>query len=1071
MKKKFLALLISTLACCGFALGGIACSEETPVESVPGESSSESSSVEAPVVPEDAVITFEGDIALAESYVVGQRLIAPAATFLVDGKAYPTMISVQSPDGRLIDGAEYVLQKAGVHSLRYSCVINGKLYTESKTFNVKKETFAFDGKACAYEYDGEKNKIDLAMVPGDTFRYNVPVSLKGKTMNDELISTYVTSSQTGKRDFSEYYIVMTDVYDSSNQVYIRVKGERGFDEYKRGNTPQYAYCMTQSYVGVEFSDSGTWVAMDDSGKISRTELFGKSVLASFSNEYDKREIRDETNPNGWAPPSVGSAEEDWISLRYDAGSKSIYVQDNNGLAGTPKLVADLNDEDFFDGNWKGFTNDECYISLYVKDVSGSAANLTIKNIDGLGSHTGVIEDTTAPTVDVDFGDYTEESLPKGIVNEAYKIFDARALDLNVSNSKVDCKVYYNYRASTREMVPVVNGEITPKQAGVYTVIYEATDDFGNTAEKTIEIDVVESATKLSLTAENGTATAGVLESISEPTLLSADESLGKLYLKVTAKRGEIADVVYSGKLDEYVAPDYIYMLAGEWDIEYTVSDYSRTATHTAKVAVNGEKTVIFDDFGDLAIDKYLISENSYLLPVVNVVSFTETEAIYTPARIKAIYAGGEAEVENNLFTANAAVMGGEVELVYYDANDESVYVKGARTIYNIGSEGALDFSKMFLAQNATVKTTEENFVISATQNSKVELITKQYATAFAISFNPFADPAKGQKLGAVNVILTDSENANISVKIRLEDVTGDVAGNTKAYINEEKDKVSFLQESFTRANNYVFNLKYNDTVRNITLGIDQYERIITKTVDFCQNGDVFNGFPSQAVYVTIEMENITGEAIIDLYTVNNTQAFTTYPVDDTRPNIIVDGGYALEYNYGDTLTTATARGIDAITGYSTATISVREKGGAYLKSVDGKEMKDVDASVAYQIQLEKYAEYLISYNTKDRFGNKSAAKTYTFTVEDKKAPTLTITGGKQNIVSLGTAFVMPSVTVSDDYAQSLVPFAMILTPDHKYETVTDEGYVFDKKGSYKVVIGVFDGNGNMTTEEYYVEVI
>ncbi len=1003
-------------------------------------------------------------VELQAHYLVGDRFVVPEGTLVVDGVEYVGEALVKAPDGKAYREEEMIFTQAGTYTLQYSCLVNGKRYSDDVDFVVKKETFSMDGQSSTFAYDGVKGEVALSLSPGDVFHYNIPVDLTDMTKNDSLISAYVTSSEKGTRDFSEYYIVMTDCYDSTNQVYIRVKGEKGFDEFKSGSRPEFNYCVAQSYVGVSFSESTLWAGTQN-GSTYKTEYFGTPVFTSFSNESDGRT---------WGSLKPENPEDDWISIRYDAAKQSLYVCDNGGFSGgngTPQLIADLNNSAVFSGDWQGFTGNKCYISLYAKMINTSA-NLTIRNIAGLEGEAGVLEDTTPPEIQVNYGEYSEDAIPCGVVDQPYTLFSAAAIDLNIISSIAKCKVYYNYYSTTKELVAITEGKFLPKKAGVYTVVYSAVDAFGNASEELVHITVLDSAETLSLTATDVMAAAGVKTEIVAPELVSCDERLGELSLTVSVRKNTVDEELYSGKLVDFQIKEYIYMLSGEWEIVYTVSDYCREISHVAKATVSADTTVIFDEFEALTIDKYFVSGNSYLLPTVNVVSFTENEAVYTSAKIKAVYGENQSQdIEGNVFTPSVALMGDSVEIVYYDENDEQINISGSRSIYDIGTNGSLDLTKLFLSDKATITADSTNMQIKASERAEIQLINKQYAQSFSMRFNLYTDTENGNEFGQFNVVLTDSKDPDISVKITFERLqtpemiqveTDKVPHYTAFSVNG--GKVSYLEQSFEKLNNLIFGLSYNNTVKKVSIG--------GKSVDVttCVNGDAFNGFPSQSVYVSLEMNAVVGEAFVELYTVN-AQSFTNYTNDNVRPNIIVDGSYALAYNVGEIIQTHTAIGMDAIGGYSNATITIRELDGEVLSTVDGTPVLGLDASKAYLIKLDKYCEYIVMYNTTDVNGNRASATTFVFAVEDEQKPTLEIVGTPKNIYRQGEKFIMPQVRVSDDKAENMTVFAIIQDQENHYDNVTENGYTFEKVGSYKVVLGVFDEGGNLAKVEYYVEVI
>ena len=978
-----------------------------------------------------------------ENYVVGERLVVPSGKITVDGTDYDATFSVLTPSGKAYKTAEMVLNENGQYSIKYSAEVNGKVYSQAVYFEVNKEIFSVNGNNSTFSYTDGKVVLDLT--EGEEFAYNVPIDLKNLTKDDTLLSVYVTATQTGVRDFEEYVLKLTDVYDSENAVYIRVLAASDYELYCSDPETYYnhAYSQYQSYVGVNFNDLGNWVS-NYFGTITSTNngTLGTPVAATFANKtYNNVAIGDEL-----------------LQFSFDYQTQRVYVGSN--LYGG--LVADLDDPAYFPEGWKGFTDGLCYVSIYANDVD-STAKLVMKDIAGLDDSKTIIVDEKSPALIVDLDEYTEETIPCGITGAPYKIFTATALDENITDKNATCQVYYNYGASNKTLVAVKDGAFTPRYEGVYTLVYTASDLFGNKAEKAVNVTVVDEALPLTFEVTSEAGIAGVMTPITKPNVSMFDERTGKPNLTVAISRGEINDVVYDGLLEDFESVDYCFMLTGEWKISYTLSDYSRKVTKEVLCNVASEKNVIFTKFEDLIMDKYFVSGNTYILPDVEVASFSDEKTEYATAKIKVVYDGGKTEqLTSNLFTPNAE-SGSKVTIVYYDETDESVFISGEKEIYSIMGEGGLDMSKLFISNEAQISASSNCILVKMTENSTIALLNKQDAQNFSVVFNLLENSGE---FNTFHMVLTDAEDENIQVKLTFKNLRNaefNEYGNVYVYVNNDLTTPYASTCSFSGLTSERFNIKYKNAINTFTVGKTSI------VVDKMLNGDTFEGFPSKTVYVMFESE-MTGEGQAEFYSVN-AQTLSIATSEQGKPSITTLSNYAASYQMNEVINTSIAFGIDVIGGYSQATITLLNYDtGEKVKSLDGQEISGLDASVSYEVKLDSYGEYLVRYNTVDRFGNKSA-RAYSFWVEDDIPPSIEIVGEVQKAAAVNSQFTMPEVNAQDDASVGEV-FAIIRDPYGKDICVdANKGYTFTRKGTYKITLGVFDGNGNMATVVYYVEVV
>ncbi len=1006
-------------------------------------------------------VELKDDLGLSTEYALGSEIVIPDGTLIVDGKEYPADAVVYLPNGNALKTDKLTLDSIGRYSIKYTALVGSKYYSKSVEFYAKKTVMSIDGSSSTYYYDKATDSIHLSLAANEVFTFNQPIDLTGRKGSEELISLYIDASSNMSRDFEEFIIVLTDAYDPDNKVYVRVKADHApqyhpnvWDE-SSSDYATYGYGLYQAYAGVNFDGGKDWMFYSAStSSIRQTTQWsqGKPVWISFCNRGVENRYE-----------SV-STENDTFILGYDDANKTLHVLDLLPHSERPdNTIADLDDIRYFQNNWKGWTTGMVYISIYAQDVATSA-NIVIKNIDTDKSKEGLISDDLAPMVQVDLGEYAGGNVPDAIVGKPYHIFTATALDENLSNKNVGYKVYYNYNTSYKSLVEVNGDSFIPERAGSYTIVYQSVDDFGNVGETTLEINATNKAKPLSITAESGSAIVGVDSLIPAPILASSDPATGKLHLTVKAKRNGVDDLLYDGLLSEYSPVKYAYMISGEWTIEYTVSDYSRKSVAEAKINVSTDSTIIYESFSSLPIDRYLVCGSTYVLPVVKVVSFTDSETIYTDASIKVVYGNTEKVLDSNILEIDES-MGDELEIVYFDKNSENVKIFGTRKIINIGKVYDYRLENLFITSDAEVKATFDDIKLQTSKDATIDFVNKISASELDIRFNL---SSAGRSFGKFNIILTDAENPDIQVRLTIENLfnsSSAAAGNSKIYVNGDTSSANTIMSaaSFTGLNNRYFDIGYS----NISKAIKHDNKSITVTT--CVNGDAFEGFTSGAVYVTFEMEDVSGNAEAGIFYING-HSMSEYTEDFGKPVVNVSGSYASTYGIGTTLTTLPAYALDVISGYANATVSIRRIGAGMVSDTNGVKLENVDASKVYDVVLGEYGEYIISYTAYDASGNVSVSNYFSFYVEDLKKPTLEIIGNLVKVAFAGDKFIMPKVNASDDNTEDLEVFAIIVDTNNKYSYIGDDGYTFSTSGTYKVIIGVFDEEGNLTKLQYYVEV-
>lgn len=450
---------------------------------------------------------FAEEEILQAKYAYGHELYIP--DYAVDGEE-ATDYSLLYPSGVLKDGREHTLDEAGKYTVKYE--VNGVVETE--TFVVEKSivNFAVEGSDWYYgthEYAPNTPGFVVKVANGDQLKFNQIVDVSKMTKADSLFKFFVTPNSIGQEDVSTIVVRMTDIYDPTNYVDIQIRNV---------STTYGAWADRQTYyvvqVGEQPTISGTSV----------NDLFGWPTYQATTG----------VDPYGL---SIGS-NVPW-SCTFDYANRDIWCSayclydGTNGSANWNNIpLGDLDNPDYLDVPWQGFTTGEVYISFYGISYQAPSMNLLITEVAGIDLTKASFLDEEAPVIEVDLGE--NESAPDGLLNKAYKLFDATAIDAYDGVRAVETNVYYNYNTRGQVSVYAKDGYFYPTTAGTYTIEYSATDTFGNKGVKTVEVDVKNQADGLDFVIHGQAEFAWAGEAVQVAQSVSVSNERGKYSIKGTA---------------------------------------------------------------------------------------------------------------------------------------------------------------------------------------------------------------------------------------------------------------------------------------------------------------------------------------------------------------------------------------------------------------------------------------------------------------------------------------------------------------------------------------------------------
>lgn len=597
-------------------------------------------------------ITFEDDVALKSSYAVGETLEIPKGKIVSGDQTYEATSHVlyfPSRNTTVADTA--VLTEAGIYTLEYRASVNGKTVKENVKFSASEKLFTVSGSgasarlgyygdedsdyidsdranALKYPYAADMNGIRLSLTENSVFTYNKLIDITNMSADDVLLDYIMLPNEKGVADLYEIQVTFTDAYNPENKMTVK---------YQEVTPSNESWSWTLTFV--QGKGTGQQFTGIENEKIQVGGSYGSSGYFAF-------------NGNGRQP--VGK---EFMRLHYDSETLRLYHTSSRGKV----LICDFDDPRFFGMNeWNGFESGKVFMSLTGRRFTGDSANILIKEIYGQDLSADAPEYVSvedAPVITVDTKGYTE--LPVAVVGKEYPIFSYSAVDGYGSRVQSAVKVYYGYGSTTQVELNGNNSSFVPDREGLYTLKYTATNAFGKTAERILNINCLKNAQiEISLPNDlvmNGIA--GTTMTIATPVIQGGS---GQIECEVYIEHN---GATLSATDGTFVPED-----SGEYRIVYKATDFiGQVCEKSYTVAVTAKDEPILKN---VSLPKYFLVGYDYKLPVVQAYNYARKENVDTVISVT----GGS--VSGNVFRADAAGMA----KITYTANGKTVFEKEIKVI-------------------------------------------------------------------------------------------------------------------------------------------------------------------------------------------------------------------------------------------------------------------------------------------------------------------------------------------------------------------------------------------------------
>lgn len=987
--------------------------------------------------------TVDGEI--KSEYAFGDELDIPGCVFEKNGKEVKGTYSLQFPDGEESFEKKVTLGQSGIYVLRYIAAIDGAVCTKELKFSVsgKLATYKNDKTSVSYglctDLGANSEGLMLKIANGDEVTFNHVFDMTKLDMSAKLLEGFVVPSVRGAADFTQMVFTFTDIEDSS--VYLTYHGNFHNDSNSYGLTYFTTAGNGQTQCGLEYA-----------GRLHVGTEMGCPVPHSFV-------AKDTGLYWGAQEPKDVAPDYRKFFIGYDSAR-------NQTWAGG-KLISDLDDGNYYTSLWLGFPSGKARLTVSAKNYNSATANICLTSVLGIDLSAETFVDEDAPVITVD-NDY--ETMPDAVVGKSYPVSSATAKDEADGEVDVKISVWYDYASQNKKSVNIENGRFKVDNVGTYAIVYEATDHSGNVGKKVLWVRAKLSkyVSKLTVSLQEDYPTDFEVGQVYDLPQATVEGGSGNTDVAFEIAKGNVTADVEDGKfrLEE----------SGEWTLTCTATDYvGNVAVQILKINATASGKPIIESEPELPCAYVALA--TYRLPVLYAYDYSSGSRQEKLCSVKV-----ECGIGSNVYTAGDEFVpsgtneDGKVKITYF-SDDTDLYIKEVPVYAAISTEkvagssdryrDVVNVEKYFYTDSDLTFTNNvksgEISGMTITVNAdgdkvKTTFINPQMVSVFSLDF--LTVPGKSD-FSKIAVRLTDSENTGLSVTayfVKSDGATILTVGTTSVTLDLDLD-------SFSPAS---FGIGYKNgkfTVSGSSFAIDKTD-----------NGEDFEGFPSDKIYFDIEIYDAKEGAEIFLQRVCGVNI--SNKLDNSAPFVTAA--------YGKSPDKSANKGEYTIYGVSAGDIfcpnvkvllTVYDPEGNVVTSTDGVLLKDVDAMRDYKILLEDYGGYSVSVKATEadywKFDN-TAKYEYRVTVSDVTRPTITFKTDFTDKIKVGETLAIPEYTLSDDCssADKLTVITIITNPKGlpNYLFGDERSLRCEYAGVYTVKMFVYDEAGNLTTFETKVTV-
>lgn len=994
--------------------------------------------------PQNAIVF--GEVQIEKEYKIGDELTIPTIFASKNGRDYECTSILILPDGAAVQKSSIVFDESGNYTIVYKAMVNGEYAEKSVRFTVINDLYSVhDSKSSATwglnpYFEESISGINLSLKPDDVFTFNQVIDVSKLTKNDYICKFYVTPLEKGKPEASNMYIKLTDIYDAENYVLINYSMRIS----EMGWSSNYIYANAgangQDMVGYEWRDATHYTE-------HRNSWAGLRSWVSYTGES---KAPPEVANNPQLVEELSKFENNYDYLTMDYANRTLHAKSQSYWRDYTMIV-DLDDPETYGSNcWGGFTTGEVRMSVYFENYVGASANIFITEIAGYDLTRFNFKDDVAPIIEINYDGYTQETLPVAFVGKPYKLFDGRAIDNLDENVQLKTRVYYNYYSNARTQCYIKDGRFTPKRAGTYTVVYSATDVLGNEAVETVNINCVDSENTVKLTIDGEGKTLNIGESV-RLNGYSVSDNNGRYTVSVEAVLKNNNNVRNEIDLDTLTfKPTHL----GEYEVRYTVSDYTHTFTAIDLVTVNKVNIPILDTYSQFPA--YMIKGCQYTFEKATAFDYSGESVVEISADYYVIEDNGTPKkAENNTFIVSASETV-EVLCRANNKNGEMSETVAVIPVVDVNYGATLQMANYFQGAGFVPSATEQSITYTRLFDGEAEtglefinrVLINQFM--FTTSF-----PEDCTNFDTFDLYLTDDDDETNVLKVSFQ-------------FGDDK-RISFWVNDFTQK---VYRVGYVGDTANLNFYYQKSTNSLlinnNLTVKLNETG-LFSGFKGGFASFKVMFTGVSGKVGCAVSYVCN-QPFNN-GIDTVKPVIYVAEKMPNLVEINQEFTIKQAYAFDLLDSAATLTVKLMTNNGNYVSSVDGVVLDGTqNPNRDYTVKLSDYGRYALHYISVDCTGNRYDVQNL-ITVKDSVGPVITLDKDYRTQGSVGDTIAVAKMQASDNVDDTVTLLCYVIAPDGKMISVDLNGsFTANDKGTYKVYAYAVDKSENVTILSYSVYV-
>lgn len=662
----------------------------------------------------------------------------------------------------------------------------------------------------------------------------------------------------------------------------------------------------------------------------------------------------------------------------------------------------------------------------------------------------IVEEIPKPTIEIDFGDYNESTIPNAVIGKEYKFFTAKAYDAFDVELPIETTLYLFYASENRTLVQINDGKFIPNAYGQYTIEFSAVDQVGNKTVEKYSFDCLEKQ-ELEVTLESGAVGECKVGDPVEVAQFNCANNNGFVDVEITASNDKETIVVEGGKF----VPRYV----GKYKISYMVKDYCEKASVSYEIDVKIDSTTKF--YGQINLNKFYIIGNTYPVPEVDCVSYVTGEPAKVQPQVYVQYEGEVPQlVEDNKLVLSKA---GKFRLIYKAVVGNTVAEKVCNGIaVDVGLTSTFDSKNYFYSEsNFSIHALNYGYVFKTPEKEcKIDFVNPIQSRRLRarLGFN------ENNNFSTFNMYLEDMENPEIKVKLTVKKIGEQCVLSANGSSIYEKTGINL-----NSSNEVVVN--YDNFSKIFTFGQANIE--IKDTI----NGEEFNGFVSDNMFISFEMQDVVFDSSFTIYSLNN-QAMGE-SIDLSGPEIIFNKYEEGMVEIGDVVTVNRIFIGTVFTDNFKAEYSIIAPNGEYATDINGKVLSPSNASFdqTYQFVATMLGAYRVTFKATTSifvYGQNiefTDFGSYAINVTDTEPPMIVIGEVIASTYKVGEKFKMPTVTVTDNSAEEIKATAYIVDTNNVYVDCSSSEYVFKKAGEYQVKFIAMDEQNNVCIRTFDIKVV